>query len=390
MNAPVHRLHMLATTLPLLLTAGNCAELNAQPTQYLHATPVWTTPDGDAGTLSRAVRFAVDRSGRIFAPEPTESAVFVYDSTGAYVGAIGRKGGGPGEFQGTCCAAFDLKGRLWVRDPGGGRYNVFDVSGSTGKKLRARPLFVVALPHTETNLWVALTFDSTGALFDLGYKHDPNRASGSRLLRYLVDTTGTVRRTFELPPQLTDITPPFEVKSQIPGGTRTMFYPQPYGARPVRADGPQGDFAMAGSGKYEITWRRADGSVRYLIRREIDGLALADAEKRHATTGLAAIAKEAHIAVSALPFAVPARKPPIESLQFDYDGRLWVERHTALGAPNESDVFLPNGQYGFTVVWPPLPNITFYGAARGRQVWITTEDRDGVIRIAKLALTPAK
>lgn len=390
MNALIRKLPLFSALAALLLPVGRRGVLNAQPTRYLHAKQVWTTRDDEVAPLSRTVRFAVDRTGRVFAPEPSESTIYVYDSTGAYIGTIGRKGGGPGEFRGTCCAAFDPKGRLWVRDPGGARYNVFEVSSSTVRPVRARPVFVVHLPHSETNLWIALTFDRYGSLFDLGYKRDPNSPSTARLLRYLVDTAGTVRNTLELPPQLTAVTPSFEVKSEIPGGIRTMFYPQPYGAKAVRADGPLGDFAMAGTGKYDITWRRADGTVRYAIRRDIDGPSLVDAERRRASAGLAAIAKEARVAVSSLPFGIPERKPPIESLEFDYDGRLWVERHTPLGAPNESDVFLPNGQYGFTVVWPSLPNMTFYGAARGSEVWVLTEDRDGMTKIVKLALNAAK
>ena len=83
MNAHIHRLQMLATSLPLLLTAGDCAELSAQPTQYLHATPVWTTPDGDAGTLSRypgspeIVRALLreDDRQRLYELHPTDFAI---------------------------------------------------------------------------------------------------------------------------------------------------------------------------------------------------------------------------------------------------------------------------------------------------------------------------
>ncbi len=372
-----------------LISVADGEVLRAQSVQRLVAKPVWSSADDDDATPSRPARLAVDAAGRVYLPEPTESALYVYSATGSFLGKIGRKGSGPGEFQNICCAGFDPKGRLWARDLGGARYVVFNVAFPAGK-LQARPQFVVNMPHRDVNRWTALGFDPTGALFDIGLIHSPDSKPVSKLTRFLVDTAGVVKRSLDLLEQVDNVTAPLVVTTTTPDGVSRRLLQPPFAGIQLLASAPNGDYAQAGSAKYEIVWRNSDGAVKHTIRRAIDGPPLADAERKRAQADIANVAKSAGKRVSELPFGVPARKPPLRGLEFDPEGRLWVERFVARGALRESDVYLPNGTHAFTVVWPALPSMVFYGTARGRDAWVTTQDADDIPHIVKLALTPQR
>ena len=366
----------------LALSAFVDPSLSAQLLPIVDARVVWTTPDNPSAIISRAARFAVDATGNVYYPEPSESAIYVFDSLGTYVTTIGRKGSGPGEFQGICCAAFDPKGRLWARDAGNGRYNVFTLNGLG----RARPAFQVKMAHGDSNLWTALYFNAQGWLYDLASKSVPGNPPQQEYVRLVVDTTGFTRASRPLHPP-TNVMKPYTVTTSAKGQTSTRYFYQPYGASSLRAEGPRGDVAQASGAQYAITWSKDDQSVRYTINRAVTGPALAPAETKRAEQELQKMATETQANVSALPFGVPDHKPALRALEFDSQGRLWVERSTALGTPRESDVYDQRGKLAFTVVWPALRGMTFTGAARGNDVWVVAEDKDDVPRIVRLKLT---
>jgi hypothetical protein len=59
---------------------------------------------------------ALDRDGRIYASDLTEVQVVVFSPAGKLLATIGRKGQGPGEFEGPSGPAIGADGALYVRD----------------------------------------------------------------------------------------------------------------------------------------------------------------------------------------------------------------------------------------------------------------------------------
>lgn len=118
-------------------------------------------------------------------------------------------------------------------------------------------------------------------------------------------------------------------------GKGVYFYYPPYAAYQLTAHSPSGEFVTAGSGKYEVNWYALDGSVRRVLRRvlrrSVDGPLLTAAERVTARADLDTTAAQAKQSVAALPFGVPARKPPLNDLQFDLEGGLWVRRSVTGG-----------------------------------------------------------
>lgn len=113
----------------------------------------------------------IDALGRLYVLERFAHTVKVFDSMGAYVRNLGRKGGGPGEFGDPIGLSIGPRGQLWVSDPGNSRYSVYDTAGNYKTSYhRNVPGYSVPWPGK---------FSKTGVLYDLalrsGNENGPRR-----------------------------------------------------------------------------------------------------------------------------------------------------------------------------------------------------------------------
>jgi hypothetical protein len=201
-----------------------------------------------------------------------------------------------------------------------------------------------------------------------------------------MDTSGkTVRSTIELA-QTDNVTPPFLYTTTSGTAVTTMYLYQPFGAQMLRADGPFGTYALAGSGKYSVRWFAANGKLLRTITRDVNGPRLTSNERVQGDSQLVAIAKNAKTSVSSLPFKLPANRPPLADIYFDADSRLWVQRTTQPGSPREADVYAPDGKLAFTAVWPESVRMAS-GFIKGTTAWGLTYDADDVPHIVRMVFT---
>lgn len=386
-NCARHILIRCATFALAIVGLLSAESARAQAVPTMTAKIMWQSVDRDEAPLSSLAQIAVDAKQRSFVADHKENAIFVFDANGAYLKKFSRSGSGPGEFRDTCCMAFDAKGRLWVQDLAGARFVVFAMTDS-GKSVSVKPAFVVHLPHTDTNYGTPLSFDAKGNVTSVGHVSDPDDPKRRLAKRFIVDSTGKVLRSTLEVLQTENITPPFlyEVKSQ--GSTFYLY--QPYGADPLRADGFNGTYAIAGSGKYSVRWYAPTGALLSTISRDVSGPTLSSQERVHGDSLLVAMAKRSQTTVSGLPFGLPNRKPPLSAMFIDHDGRLWVQRTTAIGAPREADVYAPTGAQVFRAVWPENVRLASSGYIHGNSAWGVILDSDDVPHVVRLDFTAAK
>ena len=74
--------------------------------------------------------FDVDAWGRIFVLDNQAQEVRIFDSEGAFVRTVGRRGEGPGEFTQAGSVDLALNGQIWVMGMGEGRVSIFDTTGT--------------------------------------------------------------------------------------------------------------------------------------------------------------------------------------------------------------------------------------------------------------------
>jgi hypothetical protein len=316
--------------------------------------------------------------GRIYVAAFQANEIRVYDESGAFLSRFGRKGGGPGEFDGPCCLALAPDGQLWVRDNGNARYNSYSMTGGEWKSESS-----VRIQHAAANMWAPLTFDSEGLLVDIGLRPDP-QSGRPNTVRIHVTPTGATERVDVIPNPPPDRLGIYEVGKD--GGIFYLY--QPHGARQLVAHSPGGGWADAVSSSYRIVWHLT--ADREIIVEQVGaaGPELSPDEREAGERQIAAYQRRLGLGRTQIPFDVPDRKPPIRDLFFDQGGRLWVELSVSEGSDRQADVYEPDGRLVARYRWPANVSLVRPGWIEGDIALGTARDDLGVERGVRLRFQP--
>jgi hypothetical protein len=129
------------------LLSGACAPKTDGSAVSLDNLPRWTLTNdlrvGEQGTgnytMNRVSRMLVDARGKIHVVLIREMSVRVFDSLGAYVRTIGKRGQGPGEF--TRMDGMGFRGdSLWIASAAGKKVSLFAPDGSLAREFTIAPV----------------------------------------------------------------------------------------------------------------------------------------------------------------------------------------------------------------------------------------------------------
>ena len=295
--------------LAVVLLCVACASADPPPPLVrLHLTADLHIGGQDEGPTSFAdVRgFAVDGSGHIYILEAQAQQVRVFDSLGALVHTIGRKGAGPGEFEMANGLYLGPRDQLWVYDPGNARVSVFDTSGV----LRSTyPLNITGYGYT----WDGVV-DTAGRLYDEGSVPDGDSTVSAILHRTL--STGHVD-TLKWPPCPVSAPPAY----RYPRG----FAMVPYSNGLFRRLDDRG-FVWCGDTKTLRLFQFLVGDSTPLRTFEApaEPAPVTSAERDSAVQGLQEHMKRA--GSTALDYSrIPSAKPILVRADPDDRGRLWAQ-----------------------------------------------------------------
>src|SRR5688572_20379503 len=85
--------------------------------------------------LGRLYHAAPERGGAFYLFDVNDGQIRRYDARGRFTGLIGRKGGGPGEYQHVGGMTVDASGLLVVFDPGSRRVTHFGPDGKVRREM---------------------------------------------------------------------------------------------------------------------------------------------------------------------------------------------------------------------------------------------------------------
>lgn len=326
---------------------------------------------------------AVDTDESIWVADRQMLTVRRYGSDGAYLGQIGGRGSGPGEFRSLEAIQCLSGNRIAAWDPAQQRVSIFDSGGDFVSQFR-----------TEIGSWTptrrSMQFDTAGVIWILdGSMTGPRWWRGHSLDGENVDSIAIPPRRLE--------------------GAR--WASQRYGYETMHAFahvtitslGPDGVLVVGRNVAYTFRRRLADGRVLqiqrswapvHVSRRERK--AFQDLEDHFAARRDLKAAR------------VPARKPPWWNVWVDQEGRIWVARHgegehvsetvtdrnrrVKLGnPPNEwweplrFDVISPGGRFLGTVQFPNRQ--TDLMVARGDRVWVLERGEYGEQYVVRYRIT---
>ena len=390
-------------TVVVRTTGGSDAATAQTLTQEL---AIGVEEGADEYTLGQITEVEVGPGGEIYVFDRQVPVLRMYDSAGRHVRTLGRKGGGPGEYQAANGLGVHRDGRVVLWDAGKASINVY---GATGETATSWPVPGGGGFYTSN----ALFTDTAGSTYIRTTIADPPR-TGNALQGRVFGVTGLVKWNREgavvdslMPPQ-SPIEPAYIVAQREGSTSRNSV---PFAPSFAWTFSPLGYFVSARTDRYAVTLAPSDGRVMR-IEREIDPVPV-DADERAdaelvATAGMRMTDPTWRWSGP----SIPSTKPFIRSLAAGDDGRIWV----SVARPGERvpegerapppsvqvgevtrppepkwrqplvyDVFDPNGQFLGRVAAPAK---TSFRAMRGDHVWAVRRDSLDVEQVVRYRLTP--
>ena len=285
------------------------------------------------------------RDGRIVVANSGTAELRFYDTSGAFLGAAGRRGAGPGEFRRVGLLRTLTGDSLLVWDSGNHRVTVMDDRGRYGRSFTAspfvnKPVFVnVLAPLADGTILVgAFGFRSTRAEVAMGLSRDTLVLVRCDREGELIDTVGVY--TWE-----EWFTTPENPREEVPFGRQSFIA------------GIDDGFYFGDNASYQISRYRSDGSIERIIRKAhaavpVTARAVAE-QKRVWLDAIGDPSTRARVARMLEPVRGPPTMPAYSGLLPDAGGNLWVREFEPTGAETPHwTVFGPEGEMLGEVAMP--------------------------------------
>lgn len=333
--------------------AGSIVSDSAGIRLVVSQTPVWS--DSTAWTLSRepVVELGavsgegdllhdvrdVDRlsDGRWVVTHTGSNELRLYAPDGAYLGAIGREGQGPGEFTFPTATWVTVGDSLVVREFQ--RVSVLAGDGSFARSSLASPW--TPLHHFPDGRFLYSVIPPDVDTFEPGYVH-PDRAL------VLAWADGSEADTL----RLVEGTEMYRFQTSA-GGVSSHF--APFGRVRSAAANEEAIYTTAG-GSFEILVLDRTGTLRSILRRRVPPALVTESDiQTLESTVLQSAPARTHPDRRRMfrEWSYPDEMPVIDLLEVDGDGHLWVRAYAPsdLGA-REWSVMEPDGRWLGQVVTP--------------------------------------
>jgi hypothetical protein len=330
---------------------------------------------GEAGGLEEAspaefgsVRSVIaDEDGRLYVADAHALEIRIFEADGRFVGALGRKGGGPGEMEGIHGTAWLTPDTMVVADYGNARLGLMD---RQGRHLGQWPWMRVTGP-------VRFLFTvRPGEIYAHGFRSLGETGSGRGGVEPVWVRYGAGGPADTLTIPRLDAPPPGT--SAICRGDGIGFFNNPYGERLLAVPAPGGERVVAMTSTYRLAFLNAAGDTVRVLSRDPDPVPMSDEAWRETEEQYAAFRQQWRGAACDGDVRRPRHLPTLRDVSFDHDGRLLVEFTTPTGPA--LDIYDPDGPWLATL---PLserdPAVPLF--LRDDRLHLVTRDSLGVQRV---------
>jgi hypothetical protein len=344
--------------------------------------------DANAEDFPSIGRLFVGPRGEIAVPLPQDRKLAVYDSSGKRTRTLGRRGPGPGEFEGIGSVGW-IADTIWVTDPRVRRTTYFAPDGTVlrvvGLPAGLAQFFVPAAPVGSLTRVGVISVFADGSLLAEGYRLTAD-SSGKALGDHVIVRIGPTGewRVLAIPPSFED-----ERWSMTAGGLGRSV---PFAGWPQFATSSDGrwfgtlgtDSQTAEGGKYTLSVFRANGDTvfirSYPFRGEPIPRSVADsaaaAENRPATEGPSNVgAMFERIAREKMPPVYP----PVQWFILGLDDTIWITLRDSADV-RTTLVLDARGDQISSIVTSTRTRIRQADASR---VWATEVDDDGLASVVR-------
>jgi hypothetical protein len=325
---------------------------------------------------------AAEPGGGFYLFDANDGQIRRYDRTGRFLNLVGKRGGGPGEYQYVAGMAVTRDGLLIVLDPRNSRITYFQPDG---KVQRDFPLLRTGFYGDN------FVIDTAGFIYltlPVGVQMTEGPGSRQQFVRLTPD--GVMQDSIPLPERYPPAGAPRALNLGTSDGMRWNFTDQPI----VQPYVPGGVLSGA-TQAYRFFVAPARGRVLVVERRHTP-LPLGREEREDWMKWIE------YLRTQGRTYVLPRQKPAIRNLRSDHLGRIWVDVFVAAEKRNDPprpagdprplltwkerttyDVFSPAGEYLGRVAFPAE---TVLLAIRDNRLYTLTKGPDGEDRIVVLRL----
>jgi len=330
----------------------------------------------DQSTFGRIGALEVGAGGELLVYESQSTELRRYGADGRFLGVIGRKGSGPGEYENISGLAVLPDGRLVVQDFGNRRLNVYDAAYALiatwprfTNAAELRPLYVHDGGSTYLYDWAINT---------------ERRAREKILVR--LDREGALGDTILIP----------YADFRVPGielPAQSMGAPLPFAAESHWSVTRDGHIIAAIGDRYAVDIMRPTGGVLRLSRAAAP-VAVSPDERAAEEDRIARIFRRAVPGWTWDGPPIPSTKPPIMWIHTGRDSSIWVRvpqpgmalpdsarvagLQSFVREPMAFDVFAVDGRYLGQVTAPAGLQLQPYPVIDRDRVWAVVHGADGV------------
>lgn len=301
--------------------------------------------------LSEPGRFAVDAHGNIFIVDRQDLIIRVFDPQGRHIRSFGKKGEGPGEFQGILGMTFLPDGRLICTDTALRRTSLFDREGN----------------FQSTHKWRGFLLDLYLATDSAYFANETLFGQPSRMFVKKFDLEGK---------ELLSLGEfkPLGIK-MLRSGNTSFGISLPYTPRSVLAGDPNSHLLYhCLNDTYLIEVYDAEGTLFRKIDRPYELLPFTHEDAREYYDSFADNPSQVFVEM-AKDVELPSVKTVTESMLIDEGGRLWVGLHEKKEMEEREltayDIFDPEGLYSAKVWSEYQPSLFKNGKM---YTYVTDED----------------
>jgi hypothetical protein len=341
--------------------------------------------DAEAEDFSVVRGVAVDAEGRMAIPLPQDREIRVYDAQGAPLGSLGRRGEGPGEFQGLDVVGWKAD-TVYAIDWSTARATY---AGADGTLLRMEPIPMPMRlvrddgPPLELFRTLAVAPLADGALLASAWSADPSVPSPFYVR---VSPDGSARW----------------VAQAMPGGAGDPRWnlvsggfsrPVPFALTPkvaISRDGARlgvvsGELGADGGGLVTVSVATTAGETLYTRVYPFEGEAVTAAERDSVLATILAAPTEGGARSRNRDFHAQARErmwpvhAPVTALHLGLDGTAWL----ALRATDEGQPMLVLDPAGTPLGSVLLPSRATLREASATRIWVAQADELGLASVVR-------
>ncbi len=277
--------------------------------------------------------------GNVHVLDYQAAEVRVFDSTGRHLRTIVRRGEGPGEI-GEANGIF-LSGDtlLWIHDHGQGTIIGVDLHGEEIRRF--------SKPVTSYDYFWSGVFDDLGRYWRETWHLDAEPRDSPPT--GVSSVTGrSYYKSYDLSSGAIDSVYVGEVGRRFYAyttGTRGGARDIPFEAFMITVVNPSGGFWGAHSASYRIARMDEGGDTLVVIEAGLAGQRVTDEDRSAYIEGMVEVRADLRRVAEAVAALMPDRKPMLQGLFVDDQGRLWVQRTTPEDAADFYDLFSQDGGY---------------------------------------------